>query len=191
MNHLNQLLIEELQDLYHAEKQLIKALPKMAAAAQNAELAEAFKEHLQETRTHLERIEGAFKALGESPKAKTCKAMQGLIAEGEEIISEHKGSPCVDAALISAAQKVEHYEIASYGCVRTWAKLLGEDEARQLIEETLEEEKAADDKLTQIARALSNEKAMDSDEEEPSPRTSRKSCNPRGSQRLGRHSRNM
>src|SRR5262249_40375541 len=153
---LRELLIDELKDIYHAEKQLIKALPKLAKAARSEELREAFEQHLQETEEHAQRVEQVFESLQEKPQAKTCKAMQGLIEEGQEIMSEHKGSAALDAALISAAQKVEHYEIASYGCLCTWAELLGEDEALELLKQNMDEEEAADEKLTEIAESVAN-----------------------------------
>src|SRR5437868_8539155 len=135
MSELRETFVEELKDIYDAERQLLKALPKMAKAAQNEELKEAFESHLEETEEHVNRLEQVFKVMGESVKAKKCKAMQGLIEEGEEIIKEEEG----DAALICAAQKVENYEIASYGSLEAWAKLLEEGEAVRLLEETLSE----------------------------------------------------
>ena len=150
MNALRETFVEELMDLYDAEKQLLKALPKMAKAAEHEELKEAFDSHLHETEEHVRRLEQVFKLMEQPVKTKKCKAMQGLIEEGEELISEEEG----DAALICAAQKVEHYEIAGYGTLRTWADLLGRKEAAQLLEFTLDEEKQADQKLTEIARRL-------------------------------------
>src|SRR5437764_13449075 len=123
MESLQDLLVAELKDLYNAENQLIKALPKMAKAASNPDLQEAFTTHLEETKEHAERLEKIFETLDESPKGKKCKAMEGLIEEGKEMMGEDDEPEVLDAALISAAQKVEHYEIASYGCVRTYAKL--------------------------------------------------------------------
>jgi ferritin-like metal-binding protein YciE len=157
---LKELLVEELQDLYSAENQLIKALPKMAKAATNAKLKAGFEQHLKETRGHVERLEKMCKALGEKPKGPKCKAMEGLVEEGAEIIKEHDDPEVLDAGLICAAQKVEHYEIASYGTARAWAELLNESEVVKLIEQTLEEEKATDEKLTKLAETGINVEAV-------------------------------
>ena len=159
-NGLQELLIEELRDLYHAEGQLLKALPKMAKAAQSERLKEAFERHLEETETHVERLEQAFESLGEPVKGKKCQAMEGLLEEGKQIIEEHSESPMLDAALICAAQKVEHYEIASYGTICTWADLLGLDEVSELLKETLDEEKTTDETLTEIAESEINTQAV-------------------------------
>jgi ferritin-like metal-binding protein YciE len=152
MNKLRETFLEELQDVYDAEQQLVKALPKMAKAAENDELREGFEEHLQQTEEHVSRLEQVFEQFGEKAKAKKCKAMQGLVKEGEELISDEAG----DAALICAAQKVEHYEIASYGSLKSWASLLGEEEAAELLGQTLDEEKETDEKLTQMAESVVN-----------------------------------
>lgn len=152
MSQLRETFLEELKDIYDAEKQLVKALPKVAKAAEHEELKHAIEAHLEETEGHVERLEKVFEILGEKASAKKCKAMKGLLEEGEELISEKAG----DAALISAAQKVEHYEIAAYGSLASWAKSLGEQEAADLLEETLGEEKEADDKLTSIAEETVN-----------------------------------
>src|SRR5437868_4555434 len=152
MSDLRETFVEELKDIYDAERQLLKALPKMAKAAEHEELKEAFEAHLEETEEHVNRLEQVFKVMGESVKAKKCKAMQGLIEEGEEIIKQEEG----DAALICAAQKVEHYEMASYGSLESWAKLLEEEQAVELLQETLSEEKSADEKLTGIAENTVN-----------------------------------
>ena len=152
MNELRVTFVEELKDIYDAEKQLLKALPKMSKAAEDQDLKAAFESHLEQTREHVNRLEDVFKAMDEPVKAKKCKAMQGLIEEGEELIEEEEG----DAALICAAQKVEHYEMAAYGSLESWAKLLGQSQAAQLLQETLEEEKAADEKLTTIAETAVN-----------------------------------
>src|SRR5271168_152142 len=165
-NHLKHLYIEELRDLYNAENQLVKALPKMAKAATAEELQTGFEEHLEQTKGHVSRLEEIFKALGESPKGKKCKGMEGLIKEGAEIIDEEIAPAELDAGLISAAQRVEHYEIAGYGCVSTYAKLLGEDAAASLLRETLEEEKKTDEKLTQLAEGINLEAAGSVEEEE-------------------------
>lgn len=157
---LHELFLEELADVYNAEQQLVKALPKMAQAAESEELRQAFKSHLEETRQQISRLEQAAEALGESIKRKTCKAMQGLIAEGQEILQEHKGSSALDAALIAAAQKAEHYEIATYGTLCTWAEQMGHDEALELLKENLNEEEQTDEKLTQIAETSANQRAQ-------------------------------
>ena len=154
---LDDLFVEELKDLYDAEKQLTKALPKMAKAASSEELTAAFEEHLQVTERHVERLDQIFRSCGESPGRKKCEAMKGLIEEGAEIIAEDAAAAVKDAALIAAAQKVEHYEIASYGCVRTWAQLLGNDKAAQLLQQTLDEEGEADKKLTELSQDLNVE----------------------------------
>ncbi len=151
---LHELLIDELQDLYNAETQLTKALPKMAKAATDESLKAGFEEHLDQTHEHIARLERAMELLEAPTKGKTCKAMKGLIAEGEEKIKEDASSAVKDAALIGAAQKVEHYEIAGYGTVRTYAELLGEDEVVSLLQETLDEEAETDRKLTQLASSL-------------------------------------
>src|ERR1700693_4092821 len=151
MNRLKHLYVEELKDLYSAENQLLKALPKMAKAATSEELSAGFEEHLNQTKEHVARLEKIFKALGESPKGKKCKGMEGLIKEGAEMIEENPAPEELDAGLISAAQRVEHYEIAGYGCVSTYANLLGEEQAVSLLRQTLEEEKETDKKLTQLA----------------------------------------
>jgi ferritin-like metal-binding protein YciE len=156
---LKELYIDELKDIYNAENQLVKALPKMAKAATSEELRTGFEEHLEQTRGHVQRLEQIFKALGEKPSGKKCKGMEGLVAEGQEMMGEDFEDDVMDAALISAAQRVEHYEIAAYGTVRTYAELLGEDTAVQLLEQTLEEEKETDQKLTDMASEI-NVKAM-------------------------------
>lgn len=165
-NNLQELLVEQMRDIYHAEGQLLKALPKMAKAAQSERLKEAFERHLEETEQHVERLERAFESLGEPVKGKKCQAMEGLIAEGKEVIEEHSESPMLDAALICAAQKVEHYEIAGYGTLCTWADLLGLDEVSDLLKETLDEEKTTDETLTEIAESEINAEAVAGQEEE-------------------------
>lgn len=165
---LNQLLEEELKDIYSAEKQLLKALPKMAKKASSEELRSALEEHLEVTEGQVERLEEVFEALGKPAKAKTCKAMQGLIEEATEIMEEDAEDAVMDAGIIAAAQKVEHYEIASYGTVRTWARLCGEDEAAELLQETLDEEGEADKRLTELAESFVNPEAESDDEEEES-----------------------
>lgn len=160
---LKELLEEELKDIYSAEKQLLKALPKMAKKASSEELRSALQEHLQVTEGQVERLEQVFESLGKPAKAKTCKAMQGLIEEGKEIMEEDAEDAVMDAGIIAAAQKVEHYEIASYGTVRTWARLCGENEAADLLQETLDEEGEADKRLTELAESIVNPEAEDGD----------------------------
>lgn len=165
LNTLKQLYIEELRDLHSAENQLLKALPKMAKGASSEELKLAFENHLDQTKVHVERLEEIFERLDETPKGKTCQAMKGLVEEGSEMLGEY-GEECVlDAGIIAAAQKVEHYEIASYGTVRTFAQLLGEDEAAELLQETLDEEGEADKLLTQLAQQIVNPEALLEDAE--------------------------
>jgi ferritin-like metal-binding protein YciE len=151
---INELLLDELKDLYSAEKQITKALPKMAKAAASQDLKSAFENHLEETQGHVERLDKIFETLGKSPRGKTCHGMQGLLEEGSEMISESEKGPVRDAGLISAAQRVEHYEMAGYGSVREFASILGQNEIASLLEETLEEEKAADEKLSGIAKKV-------------------------------------
>jgi ferritin-like metal-binding protein YciE len=149
LNTLEEVLIDHLRDLYDAEKNLVKALPKMAKAADSEELGDAIREHLEQTKTHVERLDQVFEQFGQKPRAKACKAMRGLIEEGGEAASE-EGS-LSDLAIIAAAQKVEHYEISAYGTAIAWAGKLGNRKAVELLEETLKEEKAADSKLTEIS----------------------------------------
>jgi ferritin-like metal-binding protein YciE len=165
INNLRDVYVEQLRDLYSAEQQLIKALPKMAKAATSPELAQGFEEHLEQTKGHAHRLEDIFKKLDEKPTGKKCKAMEGLVKEGSETISEDASDAAKDAALIAAAQRVEHYEIAGYGSVKTYANLLGEDEAAKLLEETLQEEKETDEKLTEAAESI-NAEANEGEEEE-------------------------
>lgn len=156
LQSLDDLFFEQLRDMFDAEKQIIKALPKMAKAAESEELRTAFEEHLDQTRGHLERLERVFDLLGKKARGKSCQAMEGLIEEGAEII-DADGDPMVrDAGLIAAAQRVEHYEMAVYGCLHAWAQQLNNPKAAELIEETLGEEKEADRKLTQIAESMVN-----------------------------------
>jgi ferritin-like metal-binding protein YciE len=156
---LKELYLDELKDLYSAENQLVKALPKMARAATSEDLKAGFEEHLKQTEEHVRRLERIFKAIGDSPEGKKCKGMGGLIKEGSEMIDEDPGDEELDAGLIAAAQRVEHYEIAGYGCVATYAKILGEDEAVSLLRTTLEEEKTTDKKLTRLAENINVEAA--------------------------------
>lgn len=166
LDSLHDLYVEELKDLYNAENQLLKALPKMAKKATAPELKAAFTEHLAVTRTQVERLETIFAALGASPKGKKCKAMEGLVEEGKEIIEEDGEPAVIDAALIASAQRVEHYEMAGYGCVRTFAKLLGYADAEALLQATLNEEGDADKKLTVLAETVINIEAEDAGSEE-------------------------
>jgi ferritin-like metal-binding protein YciE len=156
---LHDLYVDELKDLYNAEHQLLKALPKMAKAATAPKLAKAFTDHLEETKVQIERLEKIFKKLDASPKGKTCKAMEGLIEEGKEVMDEDAEPAVMDAALIAAGQRVEHYEMAGYGCVRTFATLLGYKDAADLLQQTLDEEGAADKKLTKLAETVINVEA--------------------------------
>lgn len=155
-NELHELFLDELGDIYSAEQQLTKALPRMAKAAQSNELRQAFESHLQETENQISRLEQVADSLGETIKRKTCKGMKGLIEEGSEMMQEKKNSSAIDATLIASAQKVEHYEIAAYGTLCAWAKQMNHDQALDLLHETLEEEKAADEKLTGIAESVGN-----------------------------------
>ena len=156
MSQLKELLTEEMQDLLHAEMQLTKALPKMAEAAHNPKLRECFEKHLVQTQGHIERLQQAFELLGEKAQVKPCKAMQGLVAEGEETIQEgqDKEQIAADLALITAAQKVEHYEISGYGTLRELARQMGEFKVYELLSHTLGEEESADFLLTQVAKPL-------------------------------------
>jgi ferritin-like metal-binding protein YciE len=151
---LRELYINELKDLYSAETQLVKALPKMAKAASNGELRQAFEEHLRQTSEQVSRLEQIFEELGEKPTGKKCVGMEGLVKEGAEVMKEEYEDNVMDAAIIGAAQRVEHYEIAGYGTVKAFAEILGEDEHVSLLEETLNEEKEADQKLNQIAEEV-------------------------------------
>ena len=157
-NHpLHELFLNELADVYSAEQQLIKALPKMAEAAQSDELRSAIESHLEETRNQAERLDQVAKGLNETIEDNTCEAMEGLLKEGEELMEKYEGNPALDAALIAAAQKVEHYEIATYGTLIAWARQMGHQNAVLLLEETLQEEKSADEKLTSIAEEVNLE----------------------------------
>ncbi len=162
---LRELYIDELKDLYNAETQLVKALPKMAKTASNAELRQGFEEHLRQTSEHVSRLEQIFEKLGEKPTGKKCLGMEGLVKEGAETMQEDYADALMDAAIIGAAQRVEHYEIAGYGTVRAFAELLGEDEHVSLLDETLEEEKQTDEKLSQLAEKINSEAAQGADEE--------------------------
>lgn len=159
---LRDLYVEQLKDLYNAEQQLIKAIPKMAKAASSEELKAAFEDHLGKTRQHAKRIETIFEQMGEKAQGKKCKAMEGLVEEGGEVIKEDMEDSIKDAALIAAAQRVEHYEIAGYGCVRAYATKLGDEDAATLLSQTLDEEKEADETLNDIAEELNLEVPQES-----------------------------
>ena len=165
MKNLETLFLDELADMYDAEHRLTKALPKMAKAATDETLKSAFETHLLETEGHITKLELVFQAFDKPAKGKKCEATVGLLKEGDEIAAENKGSPTINSALISAAQKVEHYEIASYGCLRTWAELLGNSKAANLLGVILDQEKAADEKLTAIAMDTCNPAAEDKSEQ--------------------------
>ncbi|HEX4706365.1 MAG TPA: ferritin-like domain-containing protein [Candidatus Udaeobacter sp.] len=160
LDTLKTLYVDELRDLYNAESQLLKALPKMAKGATSEELQEAFEKHLEQTKTHVQRLEEVFEEVGEKPKSKTCKAMRGLIEEGSEILKENGEESVIDAGIIVAAQKVEHYEIASYGSVRTFAQLLGKDRSAELLQTTLDEESEANELLNKLAEDIVNPEAL-------------------------------
>lgn len=160
LTSFDKLYIHELRDLYNAENQLTKALPKMAKAAASPKLAEAFTAHLEQTRGHVDRLERIFEDLEVSPKGEKCEAMAGLIQEGQELLEMDADPEVRDAALIAAAQRIEHYEIAAYGCARTYAKLLGRDSDHDLLQETLDEEGQTDKQLNQIAETIVNPAAL-------------------------------
>lgn len=161
LQSLQDLYLHELKDIYSAEKQLLKALPKMAKAAANPKLRAGFEKHLEETRVQVERLDQIFEKLGKTPRGTKCKGMEGLIAEGEELIEEGGEAEVLDAGLISAAQRVEHYEIAAYGCAKTYARILGEKDAEKLLDKSLQEEGATDKKLTQLAESSINLEAAE------------------------------
>jgi ferritin-like metal-binding protein YciE len=156
---LHDLFVDQLRDLYSAENQIIKALPKMARAASNPELRSGFEEHLEQTREHAKRLEQIFEQLDTSAGGKKCKAVEGLIDEGKELMAEDAEPAVLDAGLIAGAQRVEHYEMAGYACVRTWVQQLGYTKAARLLEEALSEEKATDAKLSELAEQMINEPA--------------------------------
>lgn len=163
---LKSLLIDELRDVYHAERQLVKALPKLAKAATSPDLREALESHLGETEEHVSRLEQAFEMLSESVKAKPCAGMQGIVEEGSDLIKESDKGAALDAGIIAGAQRAEHYEIAAYGSLMAWAKALGHDDVAELLSTTLDEEKAADEKLTELAEAGLNQAAVSPDDDE-------------------------
>lgn len=160
LESLKDLYLEQLKDLYSAETQLVDALPKMAERASSQDLKQAFQNHLRETQEQVRRLEQIFQDIGETPKGHTCEGMKGLIREGEEMIKMQGDAKVIDAGLIAAAQRVEHYEIAGYGTVRTYAEMLGKQQHASLLERTLQEEEMTDEKLTQLAESHVNEEAM-------------------------------
>jgi len=165
INSLQELYVEQLKDLYDAEHQIIKALPKMIDKAESEELKDALNEHLEVTKEQANRIEKIFSDMGDKAKAEKCKGMQGVIAEGDDLIGDVEDPGVRDAAIIASAQRVEHYEMAGYGTARTYANQLGEDEAADLLQQTLDEEKEADEKLTQLASEINQEAAEGTQEE--------------------------
>jgi ferritin-like metal-binding protein YciE len=180
----------ELMDMYDAEQRIIRGLEKLAEAADAPEVKDAFQEHMRETQDDIKKLEQVFDSFGMKPKAKKCEGIVGVLEEGDEIASEFKGSPACDAALISAAQKVEHYEIASYGCLQEWAELLGNEEAAGILQEILDNEKTTDESLTELARASRNREAAEPagvaagtawGEEEPSPSSETSGSTPKPS----------
>ncbi|HLH02711.1 MAG TPA: ferritin-like domain-containing protein [Bryobacteraceae bacterium] len=187
MPALDEILVEELQDLLHAENQLVKALPKMAKAARDPKLREAFQTHLEETKGHVERLKQAFELLGAKAKAKPCKGMQGLVEEGQEIIAEgkEKEEAVADLALAGAAQKVEHYEISGYGTLRTVAERAGHTKVAKLLAQTLAEEEKTDKLLTELSAPLL-EQASQGEEEEPEEEDEQQASKSRRSSRSGR-----
>jgi ferritin-like metal-binding protein YciE len=154
---LQDALLEEMRDMLSAEKQITKALRKMARKASHDELREGFEEHLEQTEGQIERLERAFETLEQKPRSKRCEAMEGILEEGEHVMEQAEKGDVLDAMMIAAAQKVEHYEIASYGTMRTWAKMLGFKEAERLFRETLDEEKQTDSKLTKMASKINQQ----------------------------------
>jgi ferritin-like metal-binding protein YciE len=160
LDTLEKLYVDELRDIYNAENQLLKALPKMAKGASSPDLKNAFETHLKQTESHVERLEQIFADLDESPKGKTCHAMKGLIEEGSEILKEDGEESVLDAGIIVAAQKVEHYEMAAYGSARTFARLLGQEKAAELLQTTLDEESETNESLNQLAENMVNPEAL-------------------------------
>lgn len=183
MKDLKELFLDELADVYSAEQQLVKALPKMAKAASSDELREGFEQHLEQTQEHVNRVEQVFEVFGEKAKAKKCEAMAGLIKEAQQALEEDAEGPVKDALLIACAQKVEHYEIASYGTLRTWAEVLEENEAVSLLEETEAEEKETDDKLTTLAETVNAQANQGASEEAGEETSGRRSVRPKTSRK--------
>lgn len=157
---LEELFHDTLKDIYYAEKKILVALPKMAKAAQNRELRAAFEKHKTETEGQVARLEQVFQLIDKKPQGKKCAAIEGILEEGQEIIKDYKGSPALDAGLLSAAQAVEHYEISRYGTLRTWADEMSLDRASKLLQETLDEEEATDEALTELAESVVNQEAQ-------------------------------
>lgn len=184
MKTMESLFLDELADIYDAETRLVRALPKMVKAARHGELREAFQSHLDETEQQVEKLSAVFEAFDRTPHGRKCAAMVGLIKEAEELMSDNKGSPTLDAALILAAQKVEHYEMATYGALRDWASQLGNQAAADVLQEILDEEKAADETLTDLARSCCNPEAQEAASETKSARSTRPSGH--GQSRSGR-----
>lgn len=163
LSSLDDLLVHELQDIYHAEGQILKALPQLAKAATHPELKAAFEEHRVQTEGQVERLDQVFKLLGVPVKGRKCEGMAGLLAEGKKTMAEDMEPEVMDAALIASAQKVEHYEIAAYGCVCTYAEMLGYDEVHELLGQTLDEEETTDERLTALAETVINPEAEDAE----------------------------
>ena len=166
MDTLTELYVDELKDLYSAENQILKALPRMIKAASNKQLKQGFTKHERQTVQHVKRLERIFKSLGERPTGKKCVGMEGVLKEGSELIKEKPEPDVLDAGLIAAAQHVEHYEIAGYGTVRTWARLLGHDDHESLLQQTLDEERQTDEALSALAESSINLEAENSEEDE-------------------------
>ena len=160
MKGLEDLFLDSLKDIYYAEKKIVKTLPKMAKAAESADLKAAFEKHRDETEGHVTRLEQVFELLGKPAKGKTCPAIDGILEEGSEVLEEYKGMPSIDAALVASAQAVEHYEIARYGTLATWADQLGKGDAAELLKATLAEEEATDEALSALGEGGANERAM-------------------------------
>jgi ferritin-like metal-binding protein YciE len=193
---LKKILIDELRDIYHAEKQLVKALPKMARAASSPELRTALEQHLDETEEHVNRLEQAFDLLEQPAKAKPCAGMAGIVEEGSDVIREEEKGPTLDAAIIAGGQRAEHYEMAAYGSIIAWAKALGHDDVATLLHETLEEEKAADEKLNELAEGGINAEAAsesegeeEEEDEERRPAMARRGATASGSRSMSTRSR--
>jgi len=193
LESLDDLLQDELKDIYDAEKQITKALPKMAKKASSEELRQAFEEHLRQTEQQIERLEQVFEQLEIPARGKPCEGMKGIIREGQDMISDAEDDATRDALMIAAAQKVEHYEIASYGSARTWATMLGKNEVASLLEETLEEEKETDQKLTGIAESMVNQEAArgEGQEDEDDESSSRGRTAARGRSSVSRGNRQV
>jgi ferritin-like metal-binding protein YciE len=191
MSNLQDLMVENLKDLYSAESQMLKALPKVAKKVENEQLRTALEQHVRETEAHVGRLEKIFSKLGEKPTGKKCHGMEGLLEENKEMMSEDAEPEVMDAGLIVGCQKAEHYEIAAYGSAVTFAKLLGDEDSARILAQTLDEEKATDQKLTQIAESTINVEAAEgeSEEETASSSSSRSSSRGNGGSSRGRRSR--